>query len=233
MQTQQRNRRRRISRWSRRILKRFPPCPQNAQCGFFVRGPVRRSARSPTARIKESAIHRIEELRHHRVADRPRKSEVAQHRRRLVSVKTSNHRESIVIEHARDSDRGSATVFALLHPRIRVSNHMLHPALRIPSLGEQPIERAQSKVARLRQIQHLGRFQISRHAHRVPARIDRLVHIRCWTQQTRRIHLLLGRGQQRARPFFRNVQPPRNFLHRVSNSKAHSSPDCDACPRLR
>src|ERR1700674_218956 len=97
MQTQQRNRRRRISRWSRRILKRFPTCPQNAKCGFFVRGSARRSARSPTPRIKESAIHRVEELRHHRVANRPRKSEVAQYRRRLVSVKTSNHRESIVI----------------------------------------------------------------------------------------------------------------------------------------
>ena len=90
---------------------------------------------------------------------------------------------------------------------------MLHPVLRIPSLGKQTVQRAQSKLPRRCQIQHPGNFQISRDTHRIPTRVHRPVDIRCRTQQPRCIHLLLSHGQQRARLTFRNIQPPRDFLH--------------------
>ena len=137
MQTQQRDRRRRVSCRRRRILKRLPPRPQYAERVSFVRLPV-----FPAARIKESSRRRIVEFRHHRVPDRLRKAEVAEIRRRLVGIETGNHRKSIVIKHAGN--------VAPLRLRIGVSNHMLHPALRIPSLGKQPVQRAQRKTARLR-----------------------------------------------------------------------------------
>ena len=112
MQPQQRNRRRRISRRSRRILKRFPPRPQNTKRSFSVGGSNRRDRR-----IKEPTFIRVEETRHHRIRNRPRKAKITQVRRSLVGIKASNHRESVIIEPARS--------FPPLRLRIGISNHVL------------------------------------------------------------------------------------------------------------
>jgi len=57
----------------------------------FVRGP---------ARVKESAFYRIEEARDHNIRNGSPKAEVAQVRRRFVSVQAGDHREGIIVEHA-------------------------------------------------------------------------------------------------------------------------------------
>ena len=84
---------------------------------------------------------------------------------------------------------------------------------RIPALGHEPVQRAQSEMPRLFQGKGLCSLQVSGNAQRIPAHVHGLVYIGRGPLQTSRVHLLLGRVQQLPHPLWRHPQPLSDFLY--------------------
>ena len=128
------------------------------------------------------------------------KVEIAQVGRGLVGIEAGNYAKGIIIEHARHGPvRGL---------RIGIGNHVEQPGIGMPSLRENPVKRAQGKLARAVQLQHRSRLQISRDAHGIPVHIYRLVYIRSWPLPPRLVHLLFGgiqNGMHLLRSFFNSL----------------------------
>src|SRR5580693_9882247 len=88
MQAQKRNRGRRISRRSRRILQRLAPRGKHSQALTVGR----------RFGIEEPSGNRIEEPRNHCVANGPREFEITEVRRSFIGVEASQRSSSIVIK---------------------------------------------------------------------------------------------------------------------------------------
>ena len=84
---------------------------------------------------------------------------------------------------------------------------MCQSALGLPAFGQNSIEGTQCESACIHHVEHARRLQVCRNAQRVPANINRFVHIRRGTLQPRVVHFLLRRLDQLPHPVCRNPEP--------------------------
>src|SRR5579864_6022343 len=90
----------------------------------------------------------------------------------FICVKACNRGVRIVIEKSRR--------WSMSHIGVGVRYNVVESNLRFPGLGQDAIQRAQSKAARFLQGDSSCRLQISRDAQRVPTHINGLVDVWRW-----------------------------------------------------
>ena len=94
---------------------------------------------------------------------------------------------------------------------------MAQAVLRIPTLREDAVERAQGKLPGSIEAKNLGGFKVRRNAESIPAHVNRLINVGSRPLQPRGIHLLLSRFQSRAHGLQRKIQPFTDFLERSAD----------------
>src|ERR1700739_5107831 len=84
--------------------------------------------------------------------------------------------------------------------------------MRFPSFGENAVERAQREAARLIEMKHLGRFEVSGDTHTVPSDVDGFVDVGSGPLQACGVHFLFCRIEKRLHPVCAEGQSERNFF---------------------